>query len=237
MSQNRFIGVNGTLPWPSCQEDRANFQRLTNNKILIVGRNTYQEDLQLRHIQHVKWCLVVTTSITEPDQLVPHPSILAKHSTRVMVVPSLTKALSMAQQLVLKSQQKSPDTTTTSSSSQQDHDRHPSHDNMDNHYHSTTTAAVAVQKEDELHCWVAGGERIYEEALQHPMAQQIHWTIMHVTIQVRHGQSYALFPAKHRWDRFFEPISQVQGGGPTQQEPHAPYFTYIIMMRKQYVNF
>ena len=41
MAQNRVIGKNGGLPWPSIKEDFRFFKEFTWNKYLLVGRNTF----------------------------------------------------------------------------------------------------------------------------------------------------------------------------------------------------
>lgn len=41
MAQNRVIGKNGGLPWPSIKEDFRWFKEFTTGKKLIVGKNTF----------------------------------------------------------------------------------------------------------------------------------------------------------------------------------------------------
>lgn len=41
MSENRAIGKNNKLPWPSIKEDFQWFKEFTLNKILVAGKNTY----------------------------------------------------------------------------------------------------------------------------------------------------------------------------------------------------
>lgn len=41
MSKGRVLGLNGKLPWPSIKEDFKWFRSLTLDKILLVGRKTY----------------------------------------------------------------------------------------------------------------------------------------------------------------------------------------------------
>ena len=66
MSRNRVIGVEGGLPW-SLPEDRRYFQDLTRNKVLIVGRKTFEEQEDGSHIQHVRRCIVISTKLAELD--------------------------------------------------------------------------------------------------------------------------------------------------------------------------
>ena len=41
MSENRAIGKNGALPWPSIKEDFKHFREFTMDQTLIVGWNTF----------------------------------------------------------------------------------------------------------------------------------------------------------------------------------------------------
>ena len=41
MAQNRVIGKNGGLPWPSIKNDFKWFKEFTSGKTLIVGKNTF----------------------------------------------------------------------------------------------------------------------------------------------------------------------------------------------------
>lgn len=37
------MGFNGTLPWPHCPEDLANFKKLTNGHIVVMGRASWDD--------------------------------------------------------------------------------------------------------------------------------------------------------------------------------------------------
>lgn len=37
------MGFNGTLPWPHNSEDLSNFKQLTNNHVVVMGRNTWDD--------------------------------------------------------------------------------------------------------------------------------------------------------------------------------------------------
>jgi dihydrofolate reductase len=221
MSRNRIIGVNGTIPWPRCPADRDNFKQLTQNKLMILGRRTFQEEPNLRHISHTKWCIVVSESITDPLQLLPNPLDKAPN-TQVHVVSSFPEALGLANRILEEHKDTTTSTTTTTTTTHR-------HNNNNVHERGHDSASADIQ------CWVAGGERIYEEALKHPSAQQVHLTTMHMDIHVNSNQQFAVFPAKHRWDRPFLEASRVEGGGPTEQHPDSPYFTYVTFVRKEKV--
>ena len=40
---NGGMGLNGTLPWPHNAEDLANFQKLTTNNVVVMGRKTWDD--------------------------------------------------------------------------------------------------------------------------------------------------------------------------------------------------
>jgi dihydrofolate reductase len=89
--------------------------------------------------------------------------------------------------------------------------------------------------QERLDCWVCGGERLYLEALHHKSAQELHLTAVDTVVEVvplANGQTpeVALFPAKYRWDRFFEEDSRrsVIGNG-----ADVPDCTFIVYRRKK----
>ena len=43
VDQNGGMGFNGTLPWPHSAEDLANFKRLTNNQVVVMGSKTWND--------------------------------------------------------------------------------------------------------------------------------------------------------------------------------------------------
>uniref|UniRef100_A0A7S4JNT2 Bifunctional dihydrofolate reductase-thymidylate synthase n=1 Tax=Odontella aurita TaxID=265563 RepID=A0A7S4JNT2_9STRA len=75
-------------------------------------------------------------------------------------------------------------------------------------------------EECKIDCWVGGGQRLYEEALGHVGAHELHLTTVQTDIDVVQsktdlGNGYplpvAMFPAKYRWDNHFKQIGQWQG--------------------------
>jgi len=199
MSQNRVIGLQGQIPWPRSAQDRQLFKDLTRNNIMILGRTTYEEQPEQKHISHASHCIVVSSTLTE-DQLLA--SNQGAPDTVLKVSTSFPEALGLAKKLL------NNDNT---------------HDKNDNQI---------------IKCWVCGGERIYVEALKHKSAQQVHLTTMHLDVDISAAKqedpqvSFAMFPAKHRWDRRFREISRTSGG-PTGQDPSSPEFTYVIYERKK----
>lgn len=67
MSLNRVIGVNGSLPWEKLDQDRKIFTDLTTDKLIILGRETFQEQPDLSHIKHASSSIVVSTTMNKED--------------------------------------------------------------------------------------------------------------------------------------------------------------------------
>ena len=63
MAQNRVIGKNGGLPWPSIKEDFKHFKEFTTGKTLIVGKNTFDTLPLLKNRE----CLVLTKPVEAID--------------------------------------------------------------------------------------------------------------------------------------------------------------------------
>lgn len=73
---------------------------------------------------------------------------------------------------------------------------------------------IRHEDNNSLYCWVAGGERIYEEALKHSCAAELHISWIQITIPLLAGgttesSKVARFPAKYRWDNKFKSVSEV----------------------------
>ncbi len=85
MAANRVIGHNGKLPW-HLPEDLQRFRALTLNQAVIMGRKTWEFDLEKRLLPQ-RTMIVVSRSL--PD-LVRSPT----SSPDVLVVPSISAALS-----------------------------------------------------------------------------------------------------------------------------------------------
>ena len=77
------------------------------------------------------------------------------------------------------------------------------------------TKELDIENEDLISCWVAGGERVYHEALVHPNASELRLTVVDHEIHVLADQQVAHFPAKYRWDNKFKQIARekdIDGG-------------------------
>jgi dihydrofolate reductase len=89
MSRNHVIGVDGQLPW-NLPEDRKAFMALTADKILIMGRRTFEERPNQSHIAHAARCIVVTNTMP----------VEAFESDRIQLARSFPEALALAKELV-----------------------------------------------------------------------------------------------------------------------------------------
>jgi dihydrofolate reductase len=92
MSNNNIIGVKGAIPW-NVTDDRKEFVRLTQGKVLIVGRKTFEEQRNLSHIAHAAKCIVISKSLGID-------STQSKIDTEVLVVRSFQEALDVARRVV-----------------------------------------------------------------------------------------------------------------------------------------
>jgi len=201
MSKNRVIGLKGQIPWPRSTKDRTLFKELTQDTIMILGRTTYEEEPEQKHISHASHCIVVSSALTEKQLLASNQGA---PNTVLKVAKSFPEALGLANTIL------------------------------------NNTDKGNKNDDSKLKCWICGGERIYEEALKHKSVQQVHLTIMDIDIDLVAAKqdnpqvAFAMFPAKHRWDRRFQEISRFQGG-PTDHDPTSPEFTHVIYERKELV--
>ena len=67
MAENRVIGKNGGLPWPSIKEDFKHFKEFTMGKTLIIGKNTFDTLPLLKNRE----CLVL---VKEDKIMVANPN-------------------------------------------------------------------------------------------------------------------------------------------------------------------
>lgn len=99
MSTNHVIGVNGSLPW-KLPEERRIFENLTKNKILIIGRRTFEEEEgDLSHVRHCIHCIVVSRSLNKVgwNDCVYDPK--QAPNTTIHLASSFTEAVGMAREL------------------------------------------------------------------------------------------------------------------------------------------
>jgi dihydrofolate reductase len=88
---NRVIGVNGKLPW-KIPEDAQRFRELTIGHAVIMGRKTWELDLNIQPLVD-RYNVVISNSIA-PDEIV---SLQLKHPLNLAFVNSLADALKKVQ--------------------------------------------------------------------------------------------------------------------------------------------
>jgi len=76
MAQNRVIGKNGGLPWPSIKEDFKWFKEFTMGGTLIVGKNTFDTLPLLKNRE----CLVLTRPVEDLDDYITNQYLVNNNS-------------------------------------------------------------------------------------------------------------------------------------------------------------
>jgi dihydrofolate reductase len=76
MAQNRVIGKNGGLPWPSIKEDFKWFKEFTMGGTLIVGKNTFDTLPLLKNRE----CLVLTRPVEDIDAYITNQYLVNNNS-------------------------------------------------------------------------------------------------------------------------------------------------------------
>lgn len=69
-----------------------------------------------------------------------------------------------------------------------------------------------TQSDETISCWVAGGERVFAEALRHKWhksLKELRLSWIHMDIPLPTDQSYARFPARYHWDNKFKEVSKT----------------------------
>mgnify|MGYP005841968235 CR=1 FL=1 len=204
MARNRVIGLNGNIPWTRCAQDRTIFKDLTRNGILIIGRHTYEEEPMQRHIDHTKFCIVISKTLQQGDIVIPSNNPM---DTQIKVAKSLPEALVIAKDIA------------------------------DENY----TEETSDYSSGNIICWVAGGQRIYEEALRHISATQVHLTTMSFDVDIKSAREEslkenkplrsAMFPSKHNWDRPFKKVSEKELICDKDDPENSVKFTYEVYER------
>ncbi len=152
--------------------DRDRFVALTSNKILILGRRTFaDEDPTGEHVKHARLCIVVSKTMNLSDLVVVKRN--NEVGPTVMLARSFDEALDTASNELF-----------------------PVDDG------STHFDQREIRYYDELHriqCWVAGGEMIYKEALQHCNADAVHLNHVDMIAKQMPQKHYAMahFPMKY----------------------------------------
>jgi dihydrofolate reductase len=244
IANSRVIGVDGKLPWKHrLVKDRERvFERLTRDRILIVGRRTLlggEEESQefahstsscpsLRHVHHAKYCIVVSTTI-------PNEAILQRiqqqhfDSNRgqnialkgLKLATSLDEALALANDLAKRENEAGGSEVAQ----------------MRHQEQGMPSLSTLSSGENNLVCWVAGGERLYEEALKHKSAAELHLSVVHLDLDIDNEPKshVAKFPAKYRWDHNYKETAKIEFDGSEDSDGGnlQPSFTYYVYKRIQ----
>lgn len=225
-SRSRVIGMNGRLPWDRLSQDRQLFENLTRDRIVIVGRRTLlEEQSDLSHVSHAKCCIVVSTSLSNVDEILR----LVKDTTAnsdssnsrftIKLARSLTEALHVAREIDSSDADKVANRGTSGK-------ENPG-GNIDNCVMIDSTNNNSVQ------CWVAGGERLYAEALNHASATEVHLSVVDTLVDLSTAsvEQIARFPPKYRWDNKYAKVSEttyppILSDDGTTLEPSFTHFIY-----------
>ncbi|KAL3939125.1 MAG: hypothetical protein SGARI_001485 [Bacillariaceae sp.] len=216
---SRVIGVDGTLAWKQSL-DRQIFKSLTSNQILIVGRRTLQDErnFSLGHVRHAKYCIVLSTTLSSVDELLGGDSDGTTQQRdrdweMLRLAGSLDEALHIANQLNVDDGKDKDDENDT----------------------ATSPDAFQSPFASNLRCWVAGGERLFEEALKHPSAKELHLSTVNVDIDIQNLpiDSVTKFPAKYRWDHNYKSVFLEEYGSDESPsvQPEEPTFSYQVFQR------
>jgi len=85
MAQNRVIGKNGGLPWPSIPNDFKWFKEFTMGKKLIVGKNTFDTLPMLKNRE----ILVLTRRIEELSEI-PNQYLINKNDLTGKIITDVS---------------------------------------------------------------------------------------------------------------------------------------------------
>lgn len=223
VSRDGVIGLNGKLPW-KLPGDRRAFKQLTRDRILVIGRATLEEvdggKPTAPHIRHVSDAIVVSTTLPAASAASDEDAAAAaatddggggsagtsslSSSCAIHVVRSFPEALVLARELV---------SARDAGEQQRQQETSGSEGQQDGEGSESSEGTSASSDATSLQCWVAGGERIYHEALLHPSAERLHLTLVDVDVlkkgssgdagEENHQGSVARFPDKYRWDNRF----------------------------------
>jgi dihydrofolate reductase len=85
MAENRVIGKNGGLPWPSIKEDFKWFKEFTTGKKLIVGKNTFDTLPMLKNRE----IFVLTRRIEELSEI-PNQYLINKNDLTGKIISDVS---------------------------------------------------------------------------------------------------------------------------------------------------
>jgi dihydrofolate reductase len=241
-SNRGILGVNGKLPWDSLPSDRKIFERLTRDRILIVGRRTLLDEREgnLDHVHHAKHCIIVSKSMSnlKEDPRIVCNKLLEKDSGFLKLARSLDEALDLARDLETGLGSKKNMDSEYRHSCKETSSMNNGNSENGNSNNEMKPIPSLLSSSGNIQCWVAGGERLYEEALQHQSASEVHLSVVDVEIDLtsRAVNHVAMFPAKNRWDQNYELINKTpfpleSKAKANQDQKLEPSFVYHIYKR------
>lgn len=95
---------------------------------------------------------------------------------------------------------------------------------------------LATKTSNDVKCWVAGGEGIYNMAVLHPSAYWLHLTVINIDIDISSycASDIARFPPKYHWDKRFVQRSAIEN---VKKDDHDEVkFTQYIYSKKSAVG-
>jgi dihydrofolate reductase len=197
--------------------DRTYFKQLTAGRILVIGKNTFYETPNWMHIIHAKYCIVLSKTLTME---------CVQETFHLKTIGKDSNFLHIARSF--------PEALEIANSLL---DTGPNQDCRRHSYDDNTS----------YECWIAGGQRVYEEAIAHKSAKVLHLTLVDDSTNSNSFNSnttsssenesittpvVAQFPAKYRWDRTFQLKSQSELYQQIDNFGHAISFTHTVYCRK-----
>ena len=240
-----IIGINGKLPWGSLPKDRKIFEDLTRDNIIVVGRKTLlnERDGNLDHVKHARHCIVVSNSISNLDD---DPRFIRKlhhgkdDSEFLKLARSLDEALDLARGLAAATGKKSDTSENPDDESLQDCVNDLDSPVCNTKYYMESNS-LSLPSSSSIQCWVAGGEQLYEESLQHPSALELHLSVVDAEIDLTQNgiKRVSMFPAKDLWANEYALTTTMSfpsepaetEAGRDDHEGRKPSFAYNIYKR------
>jgi len=89
-------------------------------------------------------------------------------------------------------------------------------------------------EENEIDCWIGGGQLLYEQAIRHPDAFELRLTTVHTKNDVDVGsgaRQVSFFPAKYRWDNTFKEVPHLRRQ--SKEESTGVSYTFSVYRRRR----
>mmetsp|Transcript_40831 Transcript_40831/g.59969 ORF Transcript_40831/g.59969 Transcript_40831/m.59969 type:complete len:172 (+) Transcript_40831:335-850(+) len=148
-----------------------------------MGRTSFEDAECATHLSHVRWKILISTTASLADY---DDGVV----TNLKIARSFGEALGIARQLAEEDGREGGLITEEEVTEKSE---------------SSSTAVSA------LDCWVAGGGRIYEEALRHDSAEELYLTRVDTHIDTDTATTITRFPLAYRWDNNFVEVTNWEG--------------------------